>query len=84
MGDGKSLRKPSGKNESLRMGLRQDKRGFRVVAQDEAEKMSIMQKIMLRNTDYLRRVIAPVGGEGGVTMTFLCPNCNSFLLEDYV
>ena len=27
---------------------------------------------------------APVGGQGGVTMSYLCPNCNSFPLEDYV
>ena len=33
---------------------------FELVAQDEAEKMSIVQKIMLRSTDYLRRIIAPV------------------------
>ena len=46
--------------------------------------MSIVQKIMLKSTDYLRRIIAPVGGQGGVTMSFLCPNCNSFLLEEYV
>ena len=41
--------------------------------------MSIVQEIMLRSTDYLRRIIAPVGGQGGVTMSYLCPNCNSFL-----
>ena len=46
--------------------------------------MSIVQEIMLRSTDYLRRIIAPVGGHGGVTMSYLCPNCNSFPLEDYV
>ena len=46
--------------------------------------MSIVQEIMLRSTDYLRRIIAPVGGQGGVTMSYLCPNCNSFPLEDYV
>ena len=66
---------------SLRVGLRQDRRGVRV---GEAEKMSIVQGIMLRSTDYLRRVIASVGGQGGATMTYLCPNCKSFLLEDYV
>ena len=37
------------------------------------------QKLGLFAADY-----APVGGQGGVTMSFLCPNCNSFLLEDYV
>ena len=46
--------------------------------------MSIVQEIMLRSTDYLRRIIAPVGGQGGVTMSYLCPNWNSFPLEDYV
>ena len=57
---------------------------FELVAQDEAEKMSIVQEIMLRSTDHLRRTIAPVGGQGGVTMSYLCPNCNSFHMKDYV
>ena len=57
---------------------------FDLVALDEAEKKSIVQEIMLRSTDYLRRIIAPVGGQGGVSMSYLCPHCNSFLLEDYV
>ena len=60
------------------------KEAFELVLQDEAEKMSIGQEIMLRSTDYLRRIIAPVGGQGGVTMSYLCPNCNIFSLEDHV
>ena len=60
------------------------KEAFELVAQDEAEKMSIVQEIMIRSTDFLRRIIAPVGGQGGVTMSYLCPNCNRFPLEDYV
>ena len=47
-------------------------------------RLSTAQKLMLRSTDYLRRIIAPAGGQGGVTMSYLCPHCNSFLLEDYV
>ena len=47
------------------------KEAFEQVAQDEAEKVSIVQEIMLRSTDYLRRIIAPVGGQGGVTMFYL-------------
>ena len=40
------------------------------VAQDEAEKVvSIVQEIMLTSTDNVRRIIAPVGGQGGVTMS---------------
>ena len=60
------------------------KEAFDLVAQDEARKVSVVQEIMLRSTDYLRRIIAPVGGQGGVTMSYLCPNCNSFPQEDYV
>ena len=74
-----------GKYESLRMGLRQGKRGVRLgCKKDEVEKMNIVQEIMLNSADSLRRIIAPVGGQGGVTMSYLCPNCNGFLLEDYV
>ena len=43
-----------------------------------------MQEIVLGSTDYLRRIVAPFGGQGGVTMSYLCPHCNSFPLEDYV
>ena len=60
------------------------KEAFDLVAKDEAEKMSIVQEIMFKSTDCLRRIIAPVGGQGGVAMSYLCPNCNSFPLEDYV
>ena len=59
------------------------KEAFELVAQDETEKMSIVQQTMLRSTDYLRRIIAPVGGQGRVTMS-QCPNCISFPLEDNV
>ena len=60
------------------------KEAFDLVAQDENEKMSIVQEIILRNTDFLWRIISPAGGQGGVTVSYLCPNCNSFPLEDYV
>ena len=46
--------------------------------------MSIVQEIMIRSADNLRRTTAPVGGQGGVTMSCLCPHCNRFPLEDYV
>ena len=54
------------------------------VVQDEAEKLSIVQEILIRSTDYVRRIIAPGKRQGGVTMSYLCPNCNSFPLEDYI
>ena len=43
-----------------------------MVAKDEARKLSTVQEIMMRSTDYLRRIIAPAGGQGGVTMSYLC------------
>ena len=60
------------------------KEAFELVAQDETEKMSIKKEIVLRSTDCLRRIVAPVGVQGGVTMSYLCPNCNSLPLENYV
>ena len=54
------------------------KEAFDQVAQDEAENIRIVQETMIRSTDYLRRIIAPAGGQGGVTMSYLCPHCNSF------
>ena len=60
------------------------KEAFEQVAQDDARKMSIVQEIMIRSTDYLRRIIGPVGGQGGVPMSYLCPHCNSFTVEDYI
>ena len=54
------------------------KEAFEKVAKDEARKLSIVQEIMIRSTDYLQRIIAPAGGQGSVTMSYLCPPCNSF------
>ena len=58
------------------------KEAFEQVARDEAGKLSVVQEIMIRRADYLRSIIAPAGGQGGVTMSYLCPNFNSFPLED--
>ena len=60
------------------------KEAFEQAAQNEAREMSIVQEIMIRRTDYLRRIIAPVGGQEGVTKSYLCPHCSSFPLEDYI
>ena len=57
---------------------------FEKVAKDEAKKLSIVQEIKIRSTDYMRRILAPAGGQGCVTMSYLCPHCNSFPLEHYV
>ena len=48
------------------------------MATDEAGRLNIVLGIMLKSRDYWRRIIAPAGGQGGVTVSYLCPNCNSF------
>ena len=60
------------------------KEAFEKVAKDEARKLSTAQEIMTRSTDYLRRIIAPAERQGGVTMSYLCPHCNRFPMEDCV
>ena len=45
------------------------KETFEKVAKDEARMLSTVQEIMIRSTDYLRRIIAPAGRQGGVTMS---------------
>ena len=40
--------------------------------------------IFRENTDFLRRIIAPVSGMGGVTLSFVCPHCNCFSLDDSI
>ena len=39
---------------------------------------------MIQSADYLRRIIAPAGEQGGVAMSYLCAHCNSFPMEDHV
>ena len=58
------------------------KEAFEQVAQDEARKLSIVQKIMIRSTDYLRRIIAAAGDKDVTCPT--CPTLYSFPLEDNI
>ena len=60
------------------------KEAFEQVAKDEARKLSTVQEIMMGSAHYLRRIIAPVERQGDVTMSYLCPHCNSVPMEDYV
>ena len=42
---------------------------FEKVAKDEVGSLSIVKVITLKSTDFLRRIIARVGGQGGVTLS---------------
>ena len=51
------------------------------VARDEIGRLGFVLEILRKSTDFLRRIIAPVGGMGDVTLSKICPHCNSFPLE---
>ena len=40
--------------------------------------------IVQQSTDHRSRIIAPVGGQRGVTQSYVCPHCHRFPIEDYV
>ena len=57
---------------------------YEKVVKEEAGRLGIEREILRKRADFLRRIIAPVGGIGGVTLSFVCPHCNSFLLKDFI
>ena len=40
------------------------------------DRQGIAQQIMQKTTDFLRRIIAPVGGQGGDTSSYVCFACH--------
>ena len=54
---------------------------------DNIGRLSIVQANLIRkkrSSDFLRRIIAPVDGMGEVTVSYVCPHCNCFLLDDHI
>ena len=64
--------------------LERTREAYEKVAKDEIGRLGIVQETLRRSTEFLRRVIAPVGGMECVTLSYICPHCNSFSLEDYI
>ena len=56
---------------------------FRVL-QEEGPRKSIAQVVLVKSTDFMRRIITPVQEQGRVTLSYVCPHCHRFLLEDYI
>ena len=54
------------------------------VEQEDEERQSIVQDILRKRTDFLRRIIVPVEGQEGVTLSYVCPHCHRLRLEDYI
>ena len=53
-------------------------------ALEDTGRISIPQDILRKNADFLRRIIAPVSGVGGVTFSYVRPHCRCFPLEDNI
>ena len=53
------------------------------VTMEDISRLSIAEENVRKSTDFLRRIVAPVCGMGGVTLSFVCPHCNCFPLDDY-
>ena len=58
--------------------LERTREAYEKVAKDEIGRLGIVQEILRKRTDLLRRIIAPVDGMGGVTLSYVCSHCNSF------
>ena len=54
-----------------------------VELEDEG-RVSIAQDILCKSTDFLREIIGPSYGVGGVTLPSVCLHCHRFPLEDYI
>ena len=60
-------------DKSSELTLERIREASKKVAWDEIGRLGIVQEIRRKSTDFLRRVIAPVGGMGGVTLSEICP-----------
>ena len=49
-----------------------------------AEIASILQQVLQNGADFSRWVVAPVKGQGGVTLSYVCPQGVRFPLEDHI
>ena len=54
---------------------------YHEVKQVDDQRKSVVQ-IMQRSTDFLRRIIVPVEGQGRVPLSWVCPHCHRYPLED--
>ena len=55
------------------------KEAYDKVASGDVGRLSIAQDILREGTDFRRRIIAPASGVGGVTLSYVFPQCNCFI-----
>ena len=58
--------------------------GYNEVEQEDEDRQSIVQDILRESTDFLRRIIVPVEGQGGVTLSYVWSHSGRLLLEDHI
>ena len=44
------------------------------VKQEDDQRKSNVQQVSPKSTDFLRRIIPPVDGQGGITLSYVCPS----------
>ena len=71
------------KKEIEGVGLGNNTRGLREGGPRRSWAFEHCAGDLRKSKDFLRRIIAPVGGLGGVALSYICPQCNSFPLEDF-
>ena len=54
------------------------------MVKEETGPLGSIREVLRKSTDFLMRIIAPVDGMGGVNLSYVCPHCNSFPLEDFL
>ena len=57
---------------------------FYQAKQDDDQRKSIVQQIMQKGTDFLRRIIVPVEDREGVTLAYGCLHCHRYPREDHI
>ena len=61
------------------------RKAYEKVAKDEIGRVGIVKEILRNSTEFLRRIIAPVGRNGrSHFVVCFCPQCNLFHLEDCI
>ena len=66
--------------KSSQWTLERNRKAYEKVAKAEIGRIGIVQEILKKSTDFLRRVIAPIDGMGEVALSYVCPHCNQFSL----
>ena len=69
------------KGELSEWALARTMEAYDKVASEDVGRLSIAQNILPKSTDFLRRIMAPASGAGGMTLLYVCPHKSCFPLE---